>query len=344
MNNMNTWGLFGHDWAVEHLRKAMQSRRIRHAYLLTGVEQVGKQTLATAFAAALNCLNIQFDSFGSPLDPRPCRECASCRRIISGNHPDIIWAQHDPVSNRIKIEEIRAVVRQLALKPFEARYRIAIFTDFDQAQPLAQDALLKTLEEPAPRALLFLLTAQPAAVLPTITSRSQVIRLRAQSADTVRAALLANGADPDQADRLARLSAGRVGWALSAFHQPDTLDQRARALDLLDQLLASNRAERFKHAEDFAKDKPSLITLLQLWMSFWRDLVVSFHNHQLPLINLDRASQITQLRAALSPRLALRALDATQSALKSLETNASPRLILEVMFLDYPGLRIESGG
>ncbi len=316
----------------------MQTRRVRHAYLFTGVEQVGKQALATAFAAALNCLNVQFDSSGSPLDPRPCGECASCRRILSGSHPDIIWAQHDPVSGRIKIEEIRAVVRQLALKPFEARYRIAIFTDFDQAQPLAQDALLKTLEEPAPRALLFLLTAQPAAVLPTIISRSQVVRLRAQPTDIVRAALLANGADPDQADLLARLSAGRVGWALSALCQPDALDQRARALDLLDQLLASNRGVRFKYAEDFAKDKPSLIMLLQLWLAFWRDLVVSFHNPHPPLINLDRADQLAQLRAALSPRHALRALGATLSALKSLDTNASPRLILEVMFLDYPGL------
>jgi DNA polymerase-3 subunit delta' len=335
---MNAWGLFGHDWAVDHLRHALRSRRVRHAYLFTGVEQVGKQTLATAFAAALNCLNIQFDSSGSPLDPFPCGECASCRRIISGNHPDIIWAQHDATTGALKIEEIRAIIRQLALKPFEARYRIAILPDFDRAQPRAQDALLKTLEEPAPRALLFLLTAQPAAVLPTITSRSQIVRLRAQSTETVRAALLANGADPDQADLIARLSAGRVGWALSALHQPDTLDQRSRALDLLDQLVAADRAFRFKAAEDFAKDKLSLIPLLQLWMSFWRDLVVSFHNHQLPLINIDRAERVAQLRAALTPRAARRALDATQSALRSLDTNASPRLILEVMFLDYPGL------
>lgn len=332
---MNAWGLFGHDWAVDHLRRALRSRRVRHAYLFTGVEQVGKQTLATAFAAALNCLNIVYDRVGFP---SPCGECASCRRIISGNHPDLIWAQYDASTGALKIEEIRAIIRQLALKPFEARYRIAILPDFDRAQPRAQDALLKTLEEPAPRALLFLLTAQPAAVLPTITSRSQIVRLRAQSTETVRTALTANGADPDQADLIARLSAGRVGWALSALHQPDTLDQRTRALDLLDQLLAADRAFRFKAAEDFAKDKPSLIPLLQLWMSFWRDLVVSFHNFHLPLINIDRADRVAQFRAALTPRAARRALDATQSALRSLDTNASPRLILEVMFLDYPGL------
>jgi DNA polymerase-3 subunit delta' len=335
---MNAWGLFGHDWAVDHLRRAMQSRRIRHAYLFTGVEHVGKQTLAAAFAAALNCLNAAHDRLGSPIDPRPCGECASCRRIISGNHPDIIWAQHDPDSGALRIEEIRAIIRQLALKPFEARYRIAIFPDFDRAQPRAQDALLKTLEEPAPRALLFLLTAQPAAVLPTITSRSQIVRLRAQSTETVRAALLHSGADAAQADLIARLSAGRVGWALSALRQPDLLNQRARALDLLDQLLSGDRAFRFKAAENFAKDKPSLIALLQLWLSFWRDLVISFHDHQLPLVNSDRADRVAQLRAALSPRLALRALEATRSALKSLDTNASARLILEVMFLDYPGL------
>src|SRR5829696_3324812 len=114
------WQVYGHDWAIEHLRKGIAHWRIRHAYLIVGAESFGKETLARAFASTLNCTNS---------DVQPCGECSSCKRIASGNHPDIVYSERESETSPLKIEEIRSVTQRLALKPFEARYRIAIFRD-----------------------------------------------------------------------------------------------------------------------------------------------------------------------------------------------------------------------
>ena len=154
------WPVYGHDWAVAQLGKSMDFGRVRHAYLITGAESIGKSTLAHLFAMALNCTHPDEAA-------RPCGECRSCHLIFSGNHPDILYAEQDPSTGALKIDAIRAVMRSLAMKPFEARYRIAIFDHFDAAQPRAQDALLKTLEEPPPSAILILTATREEALLST---------------------------------------------------------------------------------------------------------------------------------------------------------------------------------
>src|SRR5690606_10324696 len=130
----------------------------------------------------------------------------SCQLIKSGNHPDIVYSETDPNTGALKIEEIRNVMNRLALKPFESHYRIAIFRDFDHAAPRAQDALLKTLEEPAPHALLLLEAEEPENLLATITSRAQTLHLRPIPAITVRDVLMERfGAEEEHATLLARL-------------------------------------------------------------------------------------------------------------------------------------------
>lgn len=322
------WHVYGHDWAVEHLRKGMAHGRIRHAYLIVGAESVGKETLARAFASTLNCTHP---------DVQPCGECSSCRRIASGNHPDILYSERESETSPLKIEEIRSVVQRLSLKPFEARYRIALFRDFDSAQPRAQDALLKTLEEPAPHAMLILLARSQDAVLPTITSRSQVIHLRPASKAVVEDVLKANyRVEDEQAALLARVSGGRVGWAIRALEQPDLLEQRNAALDLLEQILTMTRVQRFDQANDLAKDKAALVTLLELWQTYWRDALLISTYSRLEPTNIDRGLTLQRLTEHYSPETMLAALDATRGSLHQLNTNANVRLLLEVMFLDYP--------
>lgn len=343
---MNAWNIIGHDWAVDHLRKSMEYRRVRHAYLILGAESVGKETLARAFAMALNCENP---------DParRPCGVCSACLRIARGSHPDIVYAQHDPTTGALRIEEIRLVAGKLALKPFEARYRIAIFRDFDLARPQAQDALLKTLEEPSPAALLFLLakstdsnlpstssgiTQIPEAILPTITSRSQMLRLRPVPAAVIAAALIEQfGADEAQAALIAHVAGGRVGWAIRALADPELLEQRSAALDLLEHILAQPLTGRFKESEGLGKDRLALYPLLALWQTYWRDLLLLTEGAEVPLTNLDRADHLHALAQHCTPDEAFAALNATRSALHTLmTTNAQARLALDVMLLAYP--------
>jgi DNA polymerase-3 subunit delta' len=311
----------------------MANARIRHAYLIAGPESVGKETLARAFAMALNCQHP---------DParHPCGECRSCSLILSGNHPDILYSELDPTTGALKIEEIRGITQRIALKPFEARYRVAILRDFDHAAPRAQDALLKTLEEPPPYALLILLAEAAEALLPTINSRSQVLPLRPIPATTVRDVLVEEyGADAEQATLLARLSGGRLGWAISALREPSMLEQRTEALDLLESLIGMNRAKRFDAAEDLAKDKTALQTLLELWQTYWRDLVLLCEGSRLTPMNYDRAERLERLAAMLSPREAIDALEATGELLRLLNLNINTRLALEVTLLSYPGLQ-----
>jgi len=326
--NTTNWNVYGHDWAIDHLHKSIAHDRMRQAYLIVGAESVGKETLARALAMTLNCTNP---------DHQPCGECSSCKRIVSGNHPDIVYSERESETSPLKIEEIRSVMQRLALKPFEAKYRIAIFRDFDTAQPRAQDALLKTLEEPAPHAILILLARSMEDVLPTITSRSQVIHLRPAPVHLIDEVLRVHfGVGAEQAALLARVSGGRIGWAIRALQNPDLLEQRDAALTLLEEILGMNRAQRFDRASDLSKDKAALVSLLELWQTYWRDALLLATHSGLDPTNIDRAAALEALSDRYPAETMLAALNATRNTLNVLTSNANVRLALEVMFLDYP--------
>ena len=172
MTNTNetphNWLVYGHDWAVNHLRKAIQNDRTRHAYLITGIDGIGKRTLAYTFAMALNS--------PAPDDPGNIDyDDRAAKIIMSGNHPDMVLSQLDEKTGALKIEQVREVTTKLSLRPYEARFRVAILDDFQNARPQAQDALLKTLEEPADTAVLLVLARSTENLLPTITSRCQLL-------------------------------------------------------------------------------------------------------------------------------------------------------------------------
>lgn len=326
------WPVYGHDWAVQHLRRSIAHQRVRHAYLLTGAESIGKTLLAHTFAMALNCTAPQ-------VDQRPCGVCRSCKLIRSGNHPDMLYPDFDPTTGTLRIEALRALMNRIAMKPYEGRYRVAILADFDRARPQAQDALLKTLEEPPPYAVLILLTTALENILPTILSRAQVLPLRPVPSGVSYAVLTqVYDVEAEKATLLARLSGGRMGWAIRAATEPDALEQRAQALALLETCLNSNRAQRFKLAEDLARDKRALPPLLELWLTYWRDLLLLAEGSPVKPCNSDREVEMQQRLYNITPEEALRATRATLTLLDNLPRNVNTRLALEVMFLDYPGL------
>ena len=330
------WPVFGHDWAVTFLQKSLLNRRVRHAYLLSGTANIGKNQLAHAFAMALNC-----EQDDETL--RPCGQCRSCRLIYSGNHPDMLYAQLDEKTGALRIDSIREVMRLIALKPFDSRYRVAIFQHFDAAQPRAQDALLKTLEEPPPHAIILLLAQDNEHIMPTITSRCQLLPLRPAPQQLVRDFLMLHGAEEERATLIARLSGGRIGWSLSALQDETILAQRDEVLQLLSKALKGNRAQRFDVAEELGKvgssDKASLRYVLEMWQTYWRDVLLLAQGSPVKPCNSDRRIEMEQLVQRIDADEALQALHATRRLLyEVLSTNANLRMALEVMFLDYPGL------
>lgn len=328
------WNLIGHTWAVDLLRRDLAADRVRHAYLFVGPEGVGRRTLVAEFARALLC--------GQP--EAPCGACRHCTLTGRGAHPDLLTVA--PVisgkrvrAEKIKIEPVRQLIYDLTLKPVEARRRVARLLNFDAANDQTQNALLKTLEEP-PNNVVLLLTAESTdALLPTIVSRCEVVALRPLPLAAVREALITRWLTaPDQAELLAHLSGGRLGWAVRLAEDPEALAERRQKLDDLRRLVSASRVERFAYAEKLARDTSldRVQDTLALWQSFWRDVMLTGAHAAAPLTNPDLAEDVTRLAAALPPTAAHRALTALGRTRDLLERNVNTRLALEALLLEWP--------
>jgi DNA polymerase-3 subunit delta' len=317
--------LIGHTWAWEALERAIERQRVAHAYLITGIEQIGKATLARAFAQALNCA----------AETGPCGQCRSCKLIAAGRHPDLHLVA--PEGNTLKIDQVRALQHDLALSPVEGRYRVTIIEGMDKATSEASNALLKTLEEPPPSVIVILIAPEPEALLPTIVSRCQPIALRPLAVETVRAALMERWqVEPLRAERLAQLAGGRLGWAVNAAQDESALARRAQLLDDLQRLLIQGRVERFAYAEEMAGNANAARETLRLWQTWWRDVMLLASGSQAMLTNVDRAPALLELANCLGPERAKNAARAIAQTLWQLDHNANARLALEVLLLDLP--------
>lgn len=324
------WNLIGHDWAVAHLLAQIAASRLHHAYLLTGPAGIGKLDLALAFAQALNCSQ-------PPAPGASCSKCRECRQTAAQQHPDLFILRRLEGDKNIKTDAFRELQRSLALAPYQAAYKIALLHDFHHASVQAQNAILKTLEEPPPRVILLLTTSSAQALEPTILSRCERLRLRPMPAAALSAALQQDGLSGEQADLIARISAGRPAYARSLASQPEKLDQRLALLDQHQEMLAAPLRDRFAFAQKAADDKPQLVYTLQIWASFWRDVLLRQLGTAAPLTNLDRLAQVESVAASLDLSQTRRFLDELHRTIDLLQnTNANTRLTAEVLLLGCP--------
>ncbi|HLA99447.1 MAG TPA: DNA polymerase III subunit, partial [Anaerolineales bacterium] len=283
------WEIIGHDWAVSALREHVASGQQRHAYLFTGPRGVGRRTLALRFAQALNCTQ--------PLAPgEPCGTCRACTRIEKMQHPDLAVVQAEEEGGTLKVDQVRELGRSLALAPYEARYRLALLLRFEEAHISAANALLKTLEEPAERVILLVTAESSEALLPTIVSRCEVLRLRPVPYEILSAGLQRRlGLPAERARLLAQLSGGRPGYALRLHGSPEMLHRREQSLVDHFNLLNSNLVQRFDYAEKLARDKAALVDVLQTWLSLWRDVLLKAAGASTPPVNADQREAIANL-------------------------------------------------
>lgn len=323
----NNWGLIGHEWAVDLLARRLAMGRMAHATLITGPASTGRTALALRLAQAINCRG----------ESPPCGQCRACALIERRGHPDLHFIE--PEGRSIKIEQMRDLQVDLTLHPMEARYRVAIIREFQRATDSAADALLKTLEEPPASTRLILTASAAESVFPTIVSRCQVIALRPVPVEQISAALMERTKmDTDRAAMLARLSGGRPGWALSAASDPTLLEARGKLIDDLLNILGQDRAGRFAYSEAVHRTE-DLTALLEIWRSWWRDMVLLVSGSQVAPANADRADELAWLAEIVSLSEARMALDAVCSTLDALERNANARLALDVMLLRMPYLK-----
>lgn len=324
---------------VRHLRQALLQGRLAHAYLIVGPRHVGKLELALDLARAVNCL--------APLEERPCGRCSQCQRIAARKHADLRvlslrrGSENGPSPKEIGIDQVREVGREASLMPFEGRYRVFIFDGAERMSQEAANALLKTLEEPPTRVLLLLIAEREEALLPTVRSRCRRVEMHPlPHQEVVKYLATQREVESDEAELLARLSRGRLGWALQAVERPELLERRREALDTLSRLTEADLYHRFRYAErlatQYSEDRETGREVLYLWLQWWRDILVMKMGLQELLLNGDRLQQLQQEAARLSATAVTHFLRELLWVLDALEQNATPRLALENLMLALP--------
>ncbi len=325
--------------ALRTLEAGLHGGRLHHAYLFAGPEHVGKTTLATQLAQAVNCTN----------DDPPCGACSACERIARGVHADVRTIQVDEQATEgawtlISIDAVRDVITSAHLKPYEGRTRVYIVQGADRLSTDAANALLKVLEEPPPDVLLILLTDNVDGVLPTIRSRCQMIELRPLPIGRVTEVLRAeHGVSEEQAPVLARLSRGCLGWAIEAAKDTSVLADVHQRLEKIVDAIEGGLEARFAYADELARrlqrERAAGRGELVLWTRWLRDVLLIQQGQRDGISHLTWRGTLERHASALTSGEVVRWLRRLTASLDALDRNANPRLVLEALMLDAPALR-----
>ncbi len=316
----------GHEAIIEYFKDVIRDHRVAHAYILSGEEGMGKMTLANAFALSLLC---------ERKGEEPCMECVSCRQVRDGNHPDLIYVTHEKPAS-IGVDDIRRQITDTVLiRPYRSEYKIYIVDEAEKMTPQAQNALLKTLEEPPSYVIILLLTANEEALLPTILSRCVRLKLMPLSDAVIREYLqkdLQVGAL--QAAVYAAFARGNPGRAISIassdtfgefYRSARSLIKRIKTLDVTDIL------DEIQKMKDEGVDINAFLDLLQMW---YRDILICkstgdtnsliFQDDQKDIRRISEESSYPGLEAI---------LEAIDKARTRLLANVNTELALELLLL-----------
>lgn len=315
----------GQDKAIHILQRAIQNQHIAHAYLFTGPEGVGKKNTALALAQYLNCEAADPQTFSS------CGQCASCIQIECGSHPDLIFLEPD--GNSIKIEQIRNLLSKISLRNYESTYKVAIINDAHLMTEQAANCLLKTLEEPTDNTVFILVTSQVQNLPITILSRCQQVLFNILPSVVIQDIL--QRLHPERQSQIglaSALSQGSLSTAEVLLANEEIAAARQDFYRFLNQLEQLNPADIILWCEQWDKNKKMVRSLLELAQLWYHDLLILRITGRLELlVNQDYLAQLKAQQQ--EPQTLLQVLQYFQTAISQLESNASPRLVLEVVLL-----------
>ncbi len=332
---MNSWNIIGHDWAVEMLQKQIINQNVRHAYLITGPDGVGRRTLAIRFAQAFCCEAHVAPAF-------PCLECKTCKTIETGKHFDLMNISRlvDEDKKGIGVKQVREIGKFITRRPYAGDWKFIIFQNFEDASISAQNALLKTLEEAPPYVILLLTVGNTEQLLPTTVSRCEIINLRPLIMEDMTKFLSTRDKFEGDLDLIAHLSDGRPGYAYSlAAEENHFLGFRAEKLDELRMILKNGIRERIRFSEKLVKDRDKFDLTLHIWLSFWRDVFNQSAGSNAEVTNIDRKDEIKNLAEKISMKQAYKITRDLESAITRLGRNVNSRLLAEVTLMDWPELK-----
>ena len=318
--------ILGHEQIIAHLQNEIEEDKVSHAYIFNGPEASGKMMLAEAFAMALQC-----EGEGK----RPCLECRSCRQAADHNQPDIIYVLHEK-PNTIGVDDIRTQINNdIDIKPYSSRYKVYIVDEAQKMNQQAQNALLKTIEEPPAYAIILLLTTNADSFLQTILSRCITLNLKAVKEDKIKEYLMKHYQIPDyQADICAAFSQGNVGKAIQLASSEEFGELKASVLQLMKRLEDIDLYEMTGAVKQIAEYKLSVNDYFDLMMIWFRDvLYLKATNDVDGLIFKDEVYDIKKQAAKRSYQGIETILEALEKAKIRLNANVNFDLVIELLLL-----------
>jgi len=321
-------GIIGNDLIKEQLKTAIRTKAIRHAYMLTGDKGMGKKTMTEAFLLELFCEETDESK-------RPCLSCPECKKILSGNHPDVIYINHEKPGS-ISVDEIREQLMDTAqIKPYEGKYKVYVIPEADKMTIQAQNAVLKTLEEPPAHVIILLLVNDDRKLLDTVRSRVIKENLRPLTDTAVREYLVENfGASGELLDICVAFSKGNLGRAIALYESKTFSDWYQRLMKILRNLRGMDSTELRVELGKLQSECPDLTEALDLLELWYRDLTmfmvtkdlnaVVFKGERKALMNMASVSSYNGVQDAME------AIDICRDRLRA---NVNPELSLELLFL-----------
>ena len=339
--------IYGHEKTIAHLRSAIVLDQVSHAYLISGDEGMGKKTLARAFAQTLQCENLQMEvqemgrpaAHAAPDDASwkridACGLCGSCKQTVSGNQPDILTWSHEKVK-LFSVDDARKLAEDIQIRPFSGRYKIYIVPDAQMMNVQAQNALLKTLEEPPEYAVLILLTTSTDAMLETIRSRCVLLDLKPVEDAKVRQYLMEQCEIPDyEADICVAFAQGNIGKAVSLAGSEDFRETMDRAVRILTHIRDWEMEEISAEVKALVPYKLRIDDLLDLFAVWYRDVLFFKATRQIDgIIFREQTSAVRKAARESSYEGVQMILDAIRKAKDRLRANVNFELTIELLLL-----------
>ena len=316
----------GHKDIINYIRNAVREDKVSHAYILNGERGAGKKMLADLFAATLLC-----EKGG----PDPCNECHSCRQAESGNHPDIIKVTHEK-PNSISVDDIREQVNNtIMIKPYQGPYKVYIIPQADMMTPQAQNALLKTIEEPPEYAVIMLLTENADTLLPTINSMCVMLKLRNIKDTLIKKYLMETMQVPDyKADMCTAFAQGNMGRAIMLANSEHFNEIRDEAVQLLKYINEMELSEIVQAVSRITAYKLEINDYLDIIMIWYRDVLLYKATKDMDKVVFKDQIKYIKERAKRSSYEGIELIiESLEKAKARLKANVNFDLVMELLFL-----------
>ncbi|GAA6490583.1 MAG TPA: DNA polymerase III subunit delta' [Candidatus Bariatricus faecipullorum] len=316
----------GHKDIIQYIKNAVSQDKVSHAYILNGERGSGKKLLANLFAQTLQCEEGKEE---------PCYHCHSCRQAVSGNHPDIIRVTHEKPGS-ISVDDIRKQINEdIQIKPYSGKYKIYIMADADLMTVQAQNALLKTIEEPPSYAVIFLLTENADSLLPTICSRCVMLKLRNIKDQLVKKYLMEQLQIPDyKAELCTAFAQGNIGRAImlaSSDHFNEIRDEAVQLLKYIDTMELPELMDAVKRITVYKIEITDYLDILMIW---YRDVLIYKATKNIDRVIFGEELEFIRERAKKSSYEGIETiLKALEKAKERLKANVNFELVMELLLL-----------